>query len=211
MSLQLPEQIKEPFSPLPIGVLKMRIEDAIRDMIGNENPKFGVRVALEVEEPLDAEGLSEETVFIFGTDEDPGTLEGGVKPETYTAKAGRFAMFCDAAGVEARGKNLDVVLSDLKDHRIKSRTTATKEPAVVQWGKNKGQANPYAGRYRVRTAQWYSANEGPAYGIQTTVRELEAKDNNGGGTAASSPSLTTAQAPPPPAAPSPRAAFPRTR
>lgn len=207
--MQIPQDIKEPFSHLPIGTLEFTITEAHADMIGADNPKYGVRVALDVTGPDDAIGGSEDAMFMFGTDEDPGTLEGGVKAETFTAKGGRFLKFCEAAGVDIRGQQVAVVLSDLKGRSLKGRTTAQKEPAIVQWGKNKGQANPYVGRYRVRTQQWYSTSEGPPLGVQTTVRELEAKEGNG--SAGASPQLVTTHAapPPPPASPSTRAPLPR--
>lgn len=206
--MQIPQDIKEPFTHLSIGTLEFHIEEAHVDMIGNDNPKYGVRVSLEVAGPDEALGGKEEAMFMFGTDEDPGTLDGGVKPETFTAKGGRFLKFCEAAGLDIRGQKLEVVCSDLKGRSLKGRTVANKEQTIIQWGAKKGQANPYAGRYRVRTQQWYSQAEGPALNVQTTVRELEAKENNGTA-GASAPLATTHGAPPPPAAPSTRAPLPR--
>lgn len=207
--MQIPHDVKEPFSHLPIGTLEFRVDSATVDMIGNEHPKYGVRVSLDVSGPDDAVGGSEDAVFLFGTDEDPGTLEQGVKAETFTAKGGRFLKFCEAAGLNIRGQNLEVVCSDLKGRTLKGRTVATKEPAIIQWGAKKGQPNTFAGRYRVRTAQWYSQADGPALGIQATVRELEAKENNG--SAGIAPLTTAHGAPPPPSAPSSRAPLPRMR
>lgn len=215
MSLVIPETIKEPFEQLPIGVMAVRVKDAHQDMIGQQSPKWGIVATIEVTEPEDYAGTEDTVNFMIGTDDDPGDLESQVKPETFTARAGRFEKFCNATLLEIRGAALEIVLSDLKDRTLKGRTTASKEPVTFQFGARKGQANPYAGRYRVNWTQWMRSDEGPAPNIQTTVREIEAKENNGPAGerplfAAGAPTpLSAMAAPPPPPSPAARAPMPR--
>ena len=219
MSLTIPDSIKEPFEQLPIGVLVSRITDAKQTMIGQDSPKWGIAVDLEGTEPEEFAGHQDTVNFIIGTDEDPGDLQNQVKPETFQAKGGRFERFANAAGLEIRGVPLELVLSDLKDHTVKGRTTASKDPAVFQFGTKKGQANPYAGRYRSRWSQWMRADEGPAPNVQTTLRELEAKENDGsGGQRPLTPGVLPGQmalpgmtSPPPPPSPPSRAPMPHGR
>jgi len=213
--MQIPDQIKEPFEQLPIGVMACRVTGAHEDMIGQQNPKWGISVSVEVTAPEDYAGVEDTFNFIIGTDEDPGDLTNQVTPATFTARAGRFERFCNAALLEIRGGDLAVALSDLKDRTLKGRTTASKEPPVFQFGNKKGQANPFAGRYRVRWTQWMRHDEGPQPNIQTTVREIEAKENDGGAggkaTFAVTGPTTLGQhpTPPPPPSPSSRAPMPR--
>lgn len=218
MSLTIPDSIKEPFEQKPIGVLAVRISDAKQAMIGQDNPRWGLAVDLEVTAPEDYAGVQDTVNFIIGTDEDPGDLTNQVKPETFKAKGGRFERFANAAKQEIRGVALEIALSDLKDRVLKGRTTASKEPPIFQYGTKKGQVNPYAGRYRVQWSQWMRADEGPEPNVQTTVRDLEAKENDGSGGARPLsgvlpghmplPGLTP---PPPPPSPSPRAPMPPSR
>jgi hypothetical protein len=214
--MQIPDVIKEPFEQLPIGVMACRVTEAHQDMIGQQNPKWGIVVNIEVTEPEDFAGTTDTVNFMIGTDEDPGDLQNQVTSATFTARAGRFERFCNAAMLEIRGAALEVALSDLKDRSLKGRTTASKEPVTFQFGARKGQANPFAGRYRVNWTQWMRHDEGPQPNIQTTVREIEAKENDGGAgqrplfaTGPAQVGFQATAAPPPPPSPGSRAPMPR--
>lgn len=204
---RLPETIKEPFQSPPIGTLMVRVVEGREAMLYG-GKKYGIQFDVECTEPADASGITDKVDFAIGTNDDPGTLEERVKPETFAARGGRFMRFCEAAGVDVRGASLEVVLSDMRDRQVGGRTIAKKEPTVFEFGAKKGQTNPYGGRYNVEWTQWMRADETtPA--IQTTVAKLMAAENNG--TAGNAPrvaSQPTLQAPPPPPAPTPRASMP---
>lgn len=210
MEYKIPDTIKEPFQSPPIGTLLVRVLEGRETMLFG-GQKYGIQFDVEVTEPDTVAGITDKVDFALGTNDDPGSLEERVKPETFTARAGRFERFCNAAGVDIRGANLEVVLSDMKDRTLGGRTIAKKEPSIYQFGKNKGQTNPYAGRYNVEWTQWMRADETtPA--IQTTVSALMAAENNGTAGNAPRPSGFTGQSPsaspPPPPAPSARAPMP---
>lgn len=176
MAKVFPENIKQPFEQLPIGVLQFAVVEAMENMIGKEDAKYGVQVSLACVAPPEAAGLTHSENFIFGTDEDPGDMQNGVTLETFEARAGRFDQFCQKAGdpgIDIRGADITQVCSMLKDQQIKGVTEASKEPAFVQWGKKKGQANPYAGRWRVNV-RWMALEEGGEPKITGTVADLEA-------------------------------------
>lgn len=209
MSYVIPETIKEPNQQPPIGTLLVKVLEGRETMLFG-GQKYGIQFDVELVEPADAAGITDKVDFALGTNEDPGTLEERVKPETFTARAGRLERFCNAAGVDIRGQNLEVVLSDMKDRTLGGRTIAKKEPKVFEFGKRKGQENPYAGRYNVEWTQWMRADETtPA--IQTTIAALLAADNNGTGGQAPrvAPQATVSAPPPPPPSPSARP-MPRT-
>lgn len=209
MSYTIPDTIKEPFQSPPIGLLRARIVEAKEAMLYG-GQKYGLQVDVEVTEPADGAGITDTVDFALGTNDDPGSLEERVKPETFAARAGRFERFCNAAGVDIRGQNLEVVLSELRDRTLLGRTVAKKEPKVFEFGKKKGQDNPYAGRYNVEWTQWMRNDDGQP-SIQTTVAKLMAAENNGTAGVAPMPQPQPAglQSPPPPAAPSARAPMPR--
>jgi len=129
---------------------------------------------------------------------------------------GRFVKFGEGAGVDVRGQDLEVSLSDMKDRVLKGRTTAEKEAKVFSYGARKGQANEkYQGRYNLNWAQWMDKDSGPAPVLQTTTRKLQEADeasgsNGSGGARPMAHAGTTAPAPPPPPSPSARAPMPRT-
>lgn len=176
MAKVFPENIKQPFEKLPLGVLQWSIVDAMENMIGKENPVYGVQVVLSCIAPPEAVGVTHTENFMFGTEEDPGDLQNGVSLETFEARAGRFDQFCQKAGeqgIDIRGVDITQVCAALKDQQIKSNNEASKEPAFHQWGKKKGQPNQYAGTYRV-TPRWLALEEGGEPKITGTVAELEA-------------------------------------
>ena len=197
-----------------VGVFLVHVENMYENMIGKDKPKYGITADLSIVEPADIAGQTANVNFFIGTDDDPGDLTNRVKPETFAARAGRLLKFCDAAGVDIRGANLEVALSDMKDRTLKGRTTAEKEPKVFQYGARKGQANEnYAGRYNLNWQQWMKADEGPSPIITTTRRKLQEAEQNGSGgvqPTAQAPRPAAAMAPPPPPAPGARAAMPRT-
>lgn len=171
-----PENIKQPFEKLPLGVMQWSITDAMENMIGKENPVYGVQVVLTSVAPPEAQGLTHTENFLFGTEDDPGDLQNGVTAETFEARAGRFDQFCQKAGeqgIDIRGVEIGQVCAALKDQQIKSHNEATKEPAFHQWGKKKGQPNQYAGTYRVQP-RWLALEEGGEPKITGTVADLEA-------------------------------------
>lgn len=176
MAKVFPENIKQPFEKLPLGILQWSITDAMENMIGKENPVYGVQVVLTAVAPSEAAGVTHTENFMFGNDEDPGDLQNGVSLETFEARAGRFDQFCQKAGeqgIDIRGVDIGQVCAALKDQQIKSNNEASKEPAFHQWGKKKGQPNQYAGTYRV-TPRWLALEEGGEPKITGTVAELEA-------------------------------------
>lgn len=176
MAKVFPENIKQPFEKLPLGIMQWNITDAMENMIGKENPVYGVQVVLTAVAPSEAAGVTHTENFMFGNDEDPGDLQNGVSLETFEARAGRFDQFCQKAGeqgIDIRGVDIGQVCAALKDQQIKSNNEASKEPAFHQWGKKKGQPNQYAGQYRV-TPRWLALEEGGEPRITGTVAELEA-------------------------------------
>jgi hypothetical protein len=206
MAKVFPGTIKQPFEQLPLGVLQWEIADAMENLIGNDNPKYGVQVSLAVVAPEEAAGLTHTENFIFGTDEDPGDLQNGVAEETFEKRAGRFDQFCQKAGeqgIDIRGQAIDQVCAMLKGQQIKSINEAKREPAFIQWGQKKGQANPYAGRYRVNP-RWLALEEGGEVKITGNVADLEAADASQGAAPAAAPApapapVQRAAAPMPPA------------
>lgn len=211
----IPETIKESGGDFfeSIGVFLVHVDDLHENMIGKDNPKYGITADLSIVEPADIAGQTAQVNFFIGTNDDPGDLENRVKPETFAERAGRLDKFCTAAGVSIRGQNLEVALSDMKGRVLKGRTTAEKEPKVFQFGARKGQTNEnYQGRYNLNWAQFMKAEEGPPPCITTTRRKLQEADNNGSG--GLKPAMQAApaahSAPPPPPAPSSRAPMPRT-
>ena len=202
----VPDVIKEPFQSPPIGTLLVKVTEGREAMLYG-GQKYGIEFDVECTEPDEAGGITDTVQFAIGTNDDPGTLEEGVKAETFTARAGRLEKFVNAAGMDMRGQKLAVVLSDMKDRTLIGRTIAKKEPRIFEYGKKKGQENPYAGKYRVEWTQWLRADEGTPT-IQTTVAKLMAAENNGTGGAVPRPASAPAGSPPPPPAPSARAPMP---
>jgi hypothetical protein len=214
MTYTIPETIKEPFQQPPVGTLVVKVLEGREAMLFG-GQKYGISFDVEVTEPDAAAGITDQVDFALGTNEDPGSLEERVKPETFTARGGRLERFCNAAGVDVRGQNLEVVLSEMKDRTLKGRTIAKKEPKVFEFGKRKGQENPYAGRYNIEWTQWMRADEGGDPTVQTTIAALMAAENNG--SAGDRPQIPLPASgvprmpsPPPPPAPSLRAPMPRT-
>lgn len=209
-----PENIKQPFTQLPLGTLQFVIVDAVENMIGKEDAKYGVQVSCACVAPPEAVGVTHSENFIFGTDDDPGDMQNGVALETFEARAGRFDQFCQKAGeqgVDIRGADIVQVCAALKDQQIKAITEATREPAFVQWGKKKGQANPYAGRWKVGV-RWMALEEGGEPKITGTTDELEAANPAPAPSAPAPAPVGRAAAPMPPAqrtAPAPAAPAPR--
>lgn len=191
-----PSQINAPFSQLPLGILEWVVNEAYENMIGKDNPKYGVQIKLTATAPAEAVGLNHTENFIFGMDDDPGDMQNGVSEETFTKRAGKFDEFCQKVGtqgVDIREKSTEQVCAELKDQVIKSINEGKKEAAIVQWGVNKGQPNPYAGKYRVNP-RWMAIDEIGEPVITGNVADLEAAD----------PAPVAAAAP----APAPRAAAP---
>lgn len=200
MGKVFPANIKQPFEKLPLGILQWVILDAMENMIGKENPVYGVQVVLESVAPPEAAGLKHTENFMFGTEQDPGDLQNGVSAETFEARAGRFDQFCQKAGeqgIDIRDAAIDQVCAALKDQQIKSNNVADKEPAFHQWGKKKGQPNQYAGTYRV-TPKWLALDEGGEPAVTGTVADLEAANPPAAAPPAPAP-VGRAAAPMPPA------------
>lgn len=192
-----PSAINAPFTQLPLGILEWTISQAYENMVGRDNPKYGVSVDLVVTAPEDAVGLKHTENFVFGTEDDPGDMQNGVTEETFTKRGGRFDEFCQKVGtqgVDIREKAIDQVCAELKDQAIKSINEAKKEPTLVAWGKNKGQQNPYAGKYRVNP-RWMAIDEIGEAVITGNVADLEAADP----APALAPAPRAAAAPAPPA------------
>lgn len=187
-----PEYIKQPFEQPPLGTLVWQIMDAYENLIGQDNPKYGVSVELEATEPPDAVGVAHTENFIFGTDDDPGDMENGVIDETFTARAGRFDAFCQKADVDIHGKDIATVCQEIRDRNVKSHNEARQQPPILNWGANRGQPNPNAGRWNVRP-RWLHINEGAVPEITGTVAELEAAAP----LAPAQTATATAPAPPP--------------
>lgn len=173
-----PGKINAPFTQLPLGVLEWSVVEAFENMIGKESPKYGVTVKLSATGPDEAVGLPHTENFIFGTDDDPGDMTNGVSEETFTKRAGKFDEFCQKVGtqgVDVRDKAIDQVCAELKDQVIKSINEGKKESPIIQWGANKGQPNPYAGRYRVNP-RWMAIDEIGEPVVTGNVADLEAAD-----------------------------------
>lgn len=205
MAKVFPDNIKQPFESLPLGILQWEISDAVENMIGKDNPKYGIQVSLTAIAPEEAVGVTHTENFVFGREDDPGDLQNGVSAETFEASAGRFDQFCQKAGdqgVDIRGQAIDQVCATLKGLQIKSNNEAKKEPQFVAWGKKKGEVNPYAGRYRVNP-RWLALEEGGDPRITGTVSDLEAADQAAGvgapGLPPAAPPVQRAAAPMPPA------------
>lgn len=186
-----PEVIKQPFEQPPLGTLVWQIMDAYENMIGMDNPKYGVSVELEATEPVDAVGVAHTENFPFGIDDDPGDLENGVSDETFAARAGRFDTFCQKCDVDIRNKGIDVTCQEIRDRNVKSNNEARQQPQILNWGPNRGQPNPNAGRWNVRP-RWLHISEGGVPEIKGTVADLEAA-----APAAVATQPATAPAPPP--------------
>lgn len=208
MEYVIPDTIKEPNQQPPVGTFLVKVLEGREAMLFG-GQKYGIQFDVELLEPAEASGITDKVDFALGTNDDPGSLEERVKPETFAARGGRFERFCNAAGVDVRGQNLEVVLSNMKDHTLGGRTIAKKEPMVFEFGKKKGQNNPYGGRYNIEWTQWLRADETTPV-IQTTIGALMAAENNG--TAGAQPRMAAPaaglQSPPPPPAPSARAPMP---
>ena len=110
MSFMIPQEIKEPGGQFfgGVGVFVVHVDRLYENMIGQENPKYGITADLTLIEPGDCSGQTTSLNFFIGTNDDPGTLEGRVKPETFAERAGRLVKFCEAAGVDIRGQDLEV-------------------------------------------------------------------------------------------------------
>ena len=210
MSFEVPSSIKESFEHPPVGVLLCRVAEVGGVMLGKEAQRYAIAVGLEIVEPNDYAGAQFTVNFFLGTDEDPGSIENGVRPETFSKRGTRFHKLTQATGVDIRGMKSDIMFSELKGRLLKARTTADREPAVFGFGARKGQRNEYAGRWRAEWSQWMSANEGPSPEVRTTIAELMAKDeatatvaagNGGATTAGFAPNSTLGTAPPPPPSP----------
>ena len=215
MSYTIPSEIQAAGGDFfeSVGVFLVHVDRMYENMIGQKSPKYGITADISIVEPADIAGQTANVNFFIGTDDDPGDLTNRVKPETFAARAGRLDKFCTAAGVDIRGANLEVALSDMQDRTLKGRTTAEKEPKVFQFGARKGQANEnYMGRYNLNWTQWMKQDEGPAPVITTTRRKLQEADSNGSGGVA--PGIqaprpqATLTAPPPPPSPASRAPMP---
>lgn len=211
-----PGKINAPFTQLPLGILQWSVSDMFENMIGKENPKYGVTAKLTCTAPEECVGLQHTENFIFGTDDDPGDMTNGVSEETFTKRAGKFDEFCQklgAQGVDIREKAIDQVCAEAKDQEIKSINEGKKEAAIVQWGVNKGQPNPYAGKYRVNP-RWMATDEIGDPAVTGSVADLEAADPAPVAAPAPAPAPRPA-APMPPAqrtaAPVARAAAPAAR
>ena len=214
MSYTIPSEIQAAGGDFfeSVGVFLVHVDRMYENMIGKDKPKYGITADLSIVEPADIAGQTANVNFFIGTDDDPGDLTNRVKPETFAARAGRLDKFCTAAGVDIRGANLEVALSDMQDRTLKGRTTAEKEPKVFQFGARKGQANEnYMGRYNLNWTQWMKQDEGPAPVITTTRRKLAEADSNGSGgvqPGIQAPRPSTMTAPPPPPSPASRAPMP---
>ena len=208
MEYRIPDTIKEPNQQPPVGTFLLKVLEGREAMLYG-GQKYGIQFDVEILEPAEAAGITDKVDFALGTNDDPGSLEERVKPETFTARGGRLERFCVSAGVDLRGQNLEVALSNMKDQQLGGRTNAKKEPLVFEFGKKKGQTNPYGGRYNIEWVQWMRADETTPV-IQTTIAALLAAENNGTGGVQPRPAAQTGlQSPPPPPAPSARAPMPQ--
>lgn len=127
MGWTMPTEIKPPFENLPTGFFVANIDEVQEGMVGKQGEEvFGIIAALTMEEPVEVAGLTKEQTFFLGVRaEDKRVTSGKIQAdpeakndETLKYTLGRFEAFAMAAGVDIKGKDSDVVFSELKNRKV---------------------------------------------------------------------------------------------